>query len=354
MDMGTVSAPALGGGTTSTIFGKTAITGWHVLKVDGYSHTKDVGVGKFISSSTFRIGEHNWHLRYFPSGVNDKSIDYISIYLHMEDPVAKEVKARLKFSLLGHAEDAVPLFTYTSEDRRNFTTNDQSWGFCQFIRRAQLETSYVKDDSFQIRCDVTIHNEFRVEDTTVVPPPVPQATDLHRHLVGGDVTFEVGGEQFTAHRVVLAARSAVFMAELLGPMKEKVTARVRVDGMEARVFRAMLQFIYTDSLPEMDGDGDGDDKVFMAQHLLVAADRYDLVRLKLISEDMLRRDMDVDVAATTLVLAEQHGCQGLKEACFRFLKFPGNLKAVMASDGFQHLKDSFPLLLDELIAKIAT
>jgi speckle-type POZ protein len=37
-----------------------------------------------------------------------------------------------------------------------------------------------------------------------------------------DVTFHVGagGETFTAHRCVLAARSPVFMAQLFGPWKE--------------------------------------------------------------------------------------------------------------------------------------
>jgi speckle-type POZ protein len=31
----------------------------------------------------------------------------------------------------------------------------------------------------------------------------------------------VDGETFIAHRCILAARSAVFMAELFGPMKEE-------------------------------------------------------------------------------------------------------------------------------------
>ncbi|XP_066334176.1 BTB/POZ and MATH domain-containing protein 2-like [Miscanthus floridulus] len=111
----------------------------------------------------------------------------------------------------------------------------------------------------------------------------------------------------------------------------------------------MLHFIYTDSLPEIDAP----DIAVMAQHLLVAADRYDLQRLKLICEDMLRSYVDVNLAAATLVLAEQHACQGLKAACFEFLKAPGNLKAVMARDGFQHLKRRCPSLLEELLAVVA-
>jgi len=105
---------------------------------------------------------------------------------------------------------------------------------------------------------------------------------LGRLLAGGegttDVTFEVTGETVAVHRCILTARSPVFMAELFGPMKEKTLACVRIEDIEARVFRALLHFVYTDSLPpEMDDDGeDVDDEVAMAQHLLVVVDRIDM------------------------------------------------------------------------------
>ncbi|KAK3160849.1 hypothetical protein QOZ80_1BG0065820 [Eleusine coracana subsp. coracana] len=108
-----------------------------------------------------------------------------------------------------------------------------------------------------------------------------------------------------------------------------------------RVFQYMLHFIYTDSLPVVEDS----DKIVMALHLLVATDRYNLVRLKLICEDVLSSNIDITIAASTLVLAEQHGCHELKKACFKFLKAPGNLTAVMATDGFRHLKRSCPSVL---------
>ncbi|GJN20635.1 hypothetical protein PR202_gb08035 [Eleusine coracana subsp. coracana] len=122
--------------------------------------------------------------------------------------------------------------------------------------------------------------------------------------------------------------------------------------MEAQVFKDLLHFVYTDSLPKLKNDGEEED--VMSQHLLVAADRYNLERLKLICENKLSRYIDVGTVATILTLAEQHGCHGLKKACFGFLSCSANLKAVMATDGFDHLCKSCPSILKELLTMLNT
>ncbi|KAJ1276437.1 hypothetical protein BS78_05G214300, partial [Paspalum vaginatum] len=313
-----ISAPSWAtgdsGGGTSTITAETT-TGWHELKIEGYTITKG-GVGKGINSATFTVGGHSWYIRYYPDGNCDKSAHWVSVYLYLaDDPSAAaaavdggdgDVKARYKFSLIDEAADQ-PVASW------------QPRGYHQFIKATDLLES-LKGDGFRIRCEVTVMREICVEaaaadaaEPLAVPPP-----ELHQHLgalldggVGGDVTFHVGGEQFTAHRCVLAARSPVLMAELFGSMKENAAmASVRVDDIEPRVFRALLRFVYSDSLPEVDDD----DVVGMAQHLLVAADRYSMQRMKVMCVAMLLKHMDASVLATTLTLAEQHGCEGLKGA----------------------------------------
>ena len=185
------------------------------------------------------------------------------------------------------------------------------------------------------------------------------ASDIFRHLGdllspkdGADVAFQVAGKTFRAHRCILGAQSPVFKAELLGAMKESTTSGdgIPIHGMLPQVFKALLDFIYTDSLPEMEVQ----EEVTMAQHLFEAADRYDTQRLKLICEDKLCRHLDVSNAATTLVLAEQHNCQGLKDACIEFLKSSDALEGVMATDGFEHLTRSCPALVKELMSKLTT
>jgi speckle-type POZ protein len=81
------------------------------------------------------------------------------------------------------------------------------------------------------------------------------------------VVFQVGNETFAAHRNVLAARSLVFSAELFGMMKESDTVCViRVDDMEAKVFKALLHFVYTDSLSNSMKAEEEED--VMLQHML--------------------------------------------------------------------------------------
>uniref|UniRef100_A0ACD5TLD4 Uncharacterized protein n=1 Tax=Avena sativa TaxID=4498 RepID=A0ACD5TLD4_AVESA len=156
----------------------------------------------------------------------------------------------------------------------------------------------------------------------------------------------------TLHRCVLESRSLVFKAEFFGAMtKEGTTTKgaVHVEGVEPQAFMAFLHFVYTDTLPDIRDE----EETWMLHHLLVLADRYDMDRLKLICQGKLRNRIDVSSAATTLALAEQHHYHGLKDACLDFLELPGNLKAVVASDGFDHLATSCPDVLREIIAKLA-
>ncbi|CAM0874023.1 unnamed protein product [Alopecurus aequalis] len=325
--------------------------GSHVFKIDGYSRARGFDSGTYLTSATFFVGGHRWCIKYYP--VAQPIFAHhaeLSIRLHHKD--ANRVNAQYKITLLD--QDGHPTRpTYTGSS--TFSDKAGHSGFPLFVKWKEFEDSVcLKDDVFRVMCDVTVIKDVVTQDIplcVVVPP-----SDMHQHLGrllstgdGADVTFQVGGEIFAAHKCILAARSSVFMAEFFGPMKEKTTSSARIDDMEAKVFGSVLHFIYTDSPPEVDKDN----TVAMSQHLLVAADRFNLERLKLMCEGNLCKHIDVDNIATTLALAEQHGCRGLKEECFKFLNFPGVMKAVVATDGFEHLKNSCPSILEELITKLA-
>uniref|UniRef100_A0A0D9XUD5 MATH domain-containing protein n=1 Tax=Leersia perrieri TaxID=77586 RepID=A0A0D9XUD5_9ORYZ len=121
--------------------------------------------------------------------------------------------------------------------------------------------------------------------------------------------------------------------------------------IDPAAFDALLHFIYTDMLQETEEEN----VTAMAQHLLVAADRYDMERLKKACEEKIARHLDVGTAAMSLALAEQHGCSRLKEAIMRFIVMsPARLKTVMATDGYKHLVICCPSIANEILAMLAS
>lgn len=90
----------------------------------------------------------------------------------------------------------------------------------------------------------------------------------------------------------------------------------------------MLIFIYSDQLPDTDevmGSIPMCSYTVMVQHLLAAADLYNLDRLKMLCESKLSAEINPDTVATTLALAEQHNCPQLKAICLKFVANPANL-----------------------------
>jgi speckle-type POZ protein len=355
--------------SASAIIAQTS-SGYHHLKIHGYSSLTALPVGHRLSSCPFTVGGHLWRIDYYPNGDREDSAGHISVYLVLHDNVTNNVTAQFRFGFepskkralfflnnnhnkVKPPPPATPSYSFASQG---------ALGYPKFVQLGALENSkFLKNDSFTIRCDVVVIDRVRVEgkgsadkkeipEFVKVPPP-----DLSRHLAGlllaergADVVFEAGGETFAAHRCVLAARSPVFSAELFGSMKEGNTANssvLRVHDMEPQVFKALLCFLYTDSLPEMEKE----EEDVMCQHLLVAADKYAMERMKLVCEDRLCKYIHVNTVANILALAQMHSCAGLKSACVHFLTSPGNLRAAMDSDGFHHLTTTCPSLLKELI-----
>jgi speckle-type POZ protein len=66
---------------------------------------------------------------------------------------------------------------------------------------------------------------------------------------------------------------------------------IMIEDIQPAIFKAMLDFIYTDSLPAMDAL-DADEKDAMVKHLLVAADKYAVERMKLMCASILCERLD--------------------------------------------------------------
>jgi speckle-type POZ protein len=79
---------------------------------------------------------------------------------------------------------------------------------------------------------------------------------------GSDVSFVVDGVKFPAHRAVLAARSPVFKAQLLGSMAEANMSSITLHDIVPATFKVMPRFMYTDACPADAELGDSPNELF--------------------------------------------------------------------------------------------
>ncbi|KAL6603678.1 hypothetical protein ACP70R_044039 [Stipagrostis hirtigluma subsp. patula] len=332
-----------------------------LFKINGHSATKEKPAGSSIASARTTVGGYDWVIDYHPF-VNYSSEHWIKVTVTLASD-ASGVVASFAFRVVDQTGRLGP----SPEAAGSATlSKGQSRWYLVMSRNKLASSGYVKDDSFLVECVITVLLEKPKEAAAAavanVAPSVAAAaasSDMQRHFgelfrsqKGTDVTFLVAGERVAAHRCVLAARSPVFMAELFGDMKEKGSPHVEIEDMEADVFRALIWFIYTDTSPEELDSHEVDAKT-MAQHLLAAADRYGMERLKLICEEKVCADISVDNVATALALAEQHGCPKLKARCMEFaVATPANLRAVVATKGYKHLMASCPSVMSELLVSV--
>nr|XP_051228833.1 uncharacterized protein LOC127346589 [Lolium perenne] len=248
------------------------------------------------------------------------------------------------------------------------------------------EDCYVSaDDRLTILCTVEVLKEeasaTAAEPTksfvSAVPPPTI-AGDIHKLLLlleknpeSSDVTFVVEDTEILAHRLVLAMRSPVFAAELLGHMRESTTRRVQIHDMSASTFKAMLRFIYSDEFPvkpnnvvhvesrswrSLKEEPTPMSRQSMARDLLVAADRYDLERLRLMCESILVESIDITTVMPTLQLVRgRQSCLQLEDSCIEYIAAdPDVYAAVRATEEYKELKETCSSLVIEVNERVAT
>lgn len=381
--------------TTASSVTPETVRGRHVFTVSGYSLLKGLGVGKFVRSSTFSVGGYDWCVRYCPDGDGCSAhTDCAAVFLALMTKDV-EVRALFDFRLVNRATGGL---SRSMAMERPATFSDAAWslGYKMFQKSADLEASeYLRGDCLVIQCDLTVikgtplpQSETTTCDNAHNPQlshiqEVPSASDIHvlpcdskappaatqeqycddiqvppsEHLENlrnlfnkvkmADMTITVKGEHFRAHRSVIAARLPVFTELEFGELAWR-----GIDHMEPDVFKALLHFVYTDSLPAMD-DLEGDEKTKRVKGLLEAADRYGQDRLKLMCASILCKELSVDNVAATLDLAIWHHCRQLKDACIGFITSSGRMDDVVATEGYKRLKVACPNVVDEIRKKAA-
>eukprot|EP00928_Gymnodinium_smaydae_P098636 TRINITY_DN9212_c0_g4_i3.p1 TRINITY_DN9212_c0_g4~~TRINITY_DN9212_c0_g4_i3.p1 ORF type:complete len:212 (-),score=41.41 TRINITY_DN9212_c0_g4_i3:31-666(-) len=169
-----------------------------------------------------------------------------------------------------------------------------------------------------------------------------------------------------AHSQVLASRCEVFEKQFSSGMRESVTKEIVVEDTDLDVFKAFLQFLYTDDLMLMatcmekyvvearnvvqggevartSTDSPERSKATFLQDLLSVSHKYQITRLCLWCQQQL-----CDLITETIVcpiLWQAHLCEAkaLEKTCLAYIK--ANMKKVAQTPSFAHLSSQWPALL---------
>ena len=114
-----------------------------------------------------------------------------------------------------------------------------------------------------------------------------------------DLTLVIqDGKEFKAHRRVLAEASPFFKKLLNSDMKESNEGVVRLEMLAELAMRVILEFIYTGSVEILAEEN-------YAQELIAMADYLDLLKLKIVPEKVLFKNLksillkDIDVKSSS-------------------------------------------------------
>uniref|UniRef100_A0A3Q1B2U3 SPOPL protein n=1 Tax=Amphiprion ocellaris TaxID=80972 RepID=A0A3Q1B2U3_AMPOC len=299
-------------------------------------------MGEVLKSSTFSSGPNDkmkWCLRVNPKGLDDESKDYLSLYLLLVSCPKSEVRAKFKFSLLNAKREE----TKAMESQRAYRfVQGKDWGFKKFIRRDFLldeANGLLPDDKLTLFCEVSVVqdsvNISGQSNMNMLKVPECQLSDDLGNLWEcsrfTDCSLYVGGQEFKAHKSILAARSPVFNAMFEHEMEESKKNRVDISDVDPDVFKEMMGFIYTGKAPNLEK---------MADNLLAAADKYALERLKVMCEEALCNSLSVENVADTLILADLHSAEQLKAQAIDFINRQVSQKEKKnSSDKFLHATD---------------
>ncbi|XP_039827255.1 BTB/POZ and MATH domain-containing protein 2-like [Panicum virgatum] len=293
----------------------------HQFDIVGYSVRTALGISNSVRSCAFEAGGHIWGL---VCCFEPRKLESICLEL-LSTSITRDVVAMASLRI----DDPIPTgagrwptaAVWRSHEPHTFpacssaSSTTRTWRLS--VPDAFKEARYVHDDR------LTVHY------TSRWPP---------------DVTLVVEGAEIPAHKLVLSMRSPVFRAEFQGSMKERFTRSVRIDGMSASTFSAMLRFIYTDELPRKPkavASQDPCTSKHMAKRRAAMAGRG--------------QSIDATTVLPTMALVDgRYSCRQLEASCIEYLASgPDTFAAVLATPEYRQLRESSVSFVADIAEKVA-
>jgi len=157
---------------------------------------------------------------------------------------------------------------------------------------------------------------------------IERLDSLRRNLSFCDVTVTAKGEEFKAHKAVLAAASPFFLSLLESNMRESNEQLIRIELEEATasVTEDVIKYVYTGNVSVTEESG---------HDLIATADYLLLPGLKTAACDFLKENLTIENCVFNYYFAVKYQCAGLKEKSREVIN--ANFSVVMDTDDFLNL-----------------
>lgn len=286
-------------------------------------------------------------IRLHPQGNKESNKDFCFFQVFC---MAQQTKFKAKFSVFNTRNEEVPATVYTGTQQLN--------GYFEYIRRDLLMNHIQPTDEIQLLLNLTVLWDTitkNSQNSTAPSMPEPRPSELAKDIerVFGDnrhadFTIFCAGEkeencEFRVHKIVLSARSPVFAAMLEPHTEEAQKGEVHYEDIDSDVMREMLYYVYSGDSPMLQA---------MALELLAIADRFQLIGLKEMADQVLRNGLSSDNVCRNLVLADMHNALDLKQDALRYIAQYSN--AVIMTDGWATMVKEHPRLVTEVVATMST
>lgn len=150
-----------------------------------------------------------------------------------------------------------------------------------------------------------------------------RVNSLRTHHKLCDVVLRVGGQEVHAHRAILAASSAYFLAMFTSDMKESEQEVIEMKDLNPEILSSLIDFTYT---------GEVTVTVENVQEVLSAASLLQIKQVQDICCNFLKQQLDANNCLGIKNFAEANGCQQLTDVIENFAR--RNFPAVAAGSEF--------------------
>jgi speckle-type POZ protein len=301
-----------------------------------------------------------WHVLVYPNGENREYEGFVGVYLFIE---RDEIEVGCEFEmvrLVGNGGGVVRKW----QELHKLRKTDPSYGFNRFMSRTSLldeNNGLIRNGDVELRVTISTYlepqntltktseqnreifdEEFKEESVRIPVKHVERMQGLAKSGKFSNVVLvSVDGQEFNAHRCILAAHSEVFEKMLDSPMKESELMRIQLD-FPGNVVKELLNYLYSGTCLFENLEVD----LFKISHM------YGVSSLMAVCENIMIDNLTVENASKSLWFAKQYGIGLLYEAAADLLSF--NVAEAKLSNDFQNFIEPDMELLKDLYDRVSS